>query len=83
MGFLSGKTLVLTGGRAVLSDGSALKIQEVYPEAFEKNVHTTPTGHFENPELDIGRACVALTYPNFKYMTGETITLGGGLGLKP
>lgn len=54
-----------------------------YPEAFEKNVHTPPMGHFGDPEKDIGRACVALASPDFKYLTGETITLEGGLGLRP
>lgn len=57
--------------------------KNAYPDAFEKNVHTPPMGHFGDPELDIGRACVALTHPDFKYMTGETLTLEGGLGLRP
>lgn len=54
-----------------------------YPDAFEKNVHTPPMGRFGDPEEDIGRACVALTHPDFQYMTGETLTLEGGLGLRP
>ena len=53
------------------------------PEAFKANVHTPPMGHFGDPETEIGRACVALTSPDFKYMTGETLTLEGGLGLRP
>lgn len=53
------------------------------PEAFQANVHTPPMGHFGDPETEIGRACVALTSPDFKYMTGETLTLEGGLGLRP
>lgn len=57
--------------------------KNAYPEAFEKNVHTPPMGRFGNSELDIGRACVALASPDFKYMTGETVTLEGGLGLRP
>jgi len=57
--------------------------KNAYPEAFEKNVHTPPMGRFGDPEQDIGRACVALAHPDFKYMTGETITLEGGLGLRP
>ena len=57
--------------------------QKAYPEAFEKNVHTPPMGYFGNPEKDIGRVCVQLAHPDFKYMTGETITLEGGLGLRP
>ena len=57
--------------------------KNAYPEAFEKNVHTPPMGYFGDPENDIGRACVQLANPDFKYMTGETITLEGGLGLRP
>lgn len=57
--------------------------KNAYPDAFEKNVHTPPMGRFGDPEADIGRACVALTHPDFKYLTGETLTLEGGLGLRP
>ncbi len=54
-----------------------------YPEAYEQNVHTPPMGYFGDPEESIGRVCVQLATPDFKYMTGETITLEGGLGLRP
>ena len=57
--------------------------KHAYPEAFEKNVHTPPMGYFGDPEKDIGRVCVQLANPDFKYMTGETITLEGGLGMRP
>ncbi len=57
--------------------------QKAYPEAFEKNVHTPPMGYFGDPEENIGRVCVQLAHPDFKYMTGETLTLEGGLGLRP
>ena len=57
--------------------------QKAYPEAFKANVHMPPMGHFGNPELDIGRACVALASPDFKYMSGETLTLEGGMGQRP
>ena len=56
---------------------------ELNPEAFKANVHMPPAGHFGDAEKEIGRACVALTSPDFKYMNGETITLEGGLGLRP
>lgn len=59
------------------------QFQKAYPDAFVKNVHTPPAGYFGNPELDIGRVCVQLANPDFKYMTGETLTLEGGLGLRP
>lgn len=54
-----------------------------YPEAFDKNVHTPPMGYFGRSEEDIGRVCVQLAHPDFKYMTGETLTLEGGLGMRP
>ena len=57
--------------------------KNAYPEAFEKNVHTPPMGYFGDPEEHIGRICVQLAHPDFKYMTGETLTLEGGLGLRP
>ena len=57
--------------------------QMAYPDAFEKNVHTPPMGHFGDSELEIGRVCVQLASPDFKYMSGETITLEGGMGQRP
>ena len=59
------------------------QFQKAYPDAFEKNVHTPPAGYFGQPEADIGRVCVQICHPDFKYMTGETLTLEGGLGLRP
>ncbi len=59
------------------------QFKNAYPEAFEQNVHMPPAGHFGNVETEIGRVCVQLANPDFKYMTGETITLEGGMGLRP
>lgn len=59
------------------------QFQRAYPDAFTKNVHTPPMGYFGRPEEDIGRVCLQLAHPDFKYMTGETLTLEGGLGLRP
>ena len=56
---------------------------EANPEAFKANVHMPPMGHYGDPELEIGRPVVALCSPNMKYMSGETITLEGGMGLRP
>lgn len=130
MGFLTGKTAIITGaGRAVLSDGSCGSIgygiatayakegirglsrvaatewgpdginvnivcplawtaqlenfKKAYPEAFKANVKMPPMGHYGDVEKEIGRACVQLASPDFKYMSGETITLEGGMGLRP
>jgi NAD(P)-dependent dehydrogenase (short-subunit alcohol dehydrogenase family) len=53
------------------------------PEAFKANVHMPPMGHYGNTETEIGRVCVQLASPDFKYMSGETITLEGGMGQRP
>ncbi len=57
--------------------------QNTYPDAFKANVKTPPMGHFGDVEKEIGRVCVQLASPDFKYMSGETITLEGGLGQRP
>lgn len=57
--------------------------QKAYPEAFKANVKMPPAGYFGDPEQDIGRPCVSLVSPDFKYLNGETITLEGGMGLRP
>ena len=42
-----------------------------------------PAGHYGDVEKEIGRACVQLASPDFKFMSGETITLEGGMDLRP
>ncbi len=54
-----------------------------YPDAYHKNVRLPPAGHFGDSESEIGRVCVQLGTPDFKYLTGETLTLEGGMGLRP
>lgn len=57
--------------------------QKAYPDAFTQNVKMPPAGHYGDSELEIGRVCVQLANPDFKYLTGETLTLEGGMGLRP
>ncbi len=57
--------------------------QRDYPDAYKANVKMPPMGHFGDSETEIGRVCVQLASPDFKYMTGETLTLQGGSGLRP
>ena len=59
------------------------KFEQAYPDAFKENVKMPPMGHYGNVEKEIGRVCVQLVSPDFKYMSGETITLEGGMGLRP
>lgn len=57
--------------------------KEAYPQAYEENVHMPPMGHYGNVETEIGRVVVQLASPDFKFMSGETLTLEGGMGLRP
>lgn len=59
------------------------KFEQAYPDAFKENVHMPPMGYFGDPEEDIGRVCVQLALPDFKFMSGETLTLEGGMGQRP
>ena len=57
--------------------------KEHYPELYEKTIQGIPLGHFADPKNDIGRVCVFLASSDAEYITGETITLQGGSGLRP
>ena len=59
------------------------QFKNAYPDAFKENVKIPPAGHLGHAELEIGRVCVQLASPDFKYMNGETLTLEGGMGLRP
>ena len=59
------------------------KFQIDYPDAFKANVKMPPAGHYGDVEKEIGRVCVQLASPDFQYMNGETLTLEGGMGLRP
>ena len=57
--------------------------KEHYPELYEKTIQGIPLGHFADPKEDIGRVAVFLASEDAQYITGETITLQGGSGLRP
>ncbi|MEE1104312.1 MAG: SDR family oxidoreductase, partial [Alistipes sp.] len=57
--------------------------KENFPELYEKTIQGIPLGHFADPKSDIGRVCVFLASDDAEYVTGETITLQGGSGLRP
>ena len=59
------------------------QFEKAYPDAFAANVKMPPAGHYGDSELEIGRVCVQLASEDFKYLTGETLTLEGGMGLRP
>lgn len=57
--------------------------RENFPDLFEKTIQGIPLGRFADPKEDIGRVCVFLASEDAHYVTGETITLQGGSGLRP
>ena len=57
--------------------------RENFPNLFEKTIQGIPLGRFADPKEDIGRVCVFLASEDAHYVTGETITLQGGSGLRP
>ncbi|MBO7188459.1 MAG: SDR family oxidoreductase [Tidjanibacter sp.] len=54
-----------------------------YPELFQKTIQGIPLGRYADPREDIGRVCVFLASDDAGFVTGETITLQGGSGLRP
>ncbi len=59
------------------------KFKEEYPERYEQTIKAVPLARFADPEKDIGNVCLFLTSDEGAYITGETITLQGGSGLRP
>ena len=57
--------------------------KDAYPELFQKTIQGIPLGRFADPMQDIGRVAVFLASDDASYITGETITLQGGSGLRP
>jgi NAD(P)-dependent dehydrogenase (short-subunit alcohol dehydrogenase family) len=57
--------------------------RQEYPELYEKTIQGIPLGRFADPMMDIGRVAVFLASDDASYLTGETITLQGGSGLRP
>lgn len=53
-----------------------------YPDLYEQTIRDIPLGRFGDPKDDIGRACVFLASDEASYITGETVSLQGGSGLR-
>jgi len=60
-----------------------VKFKEEYPERYAQTIKGVPMGRFADPEKDVGGLCVFLCSDAASYITGETITLQGGSGLRP
>jgi len=48
------------------------------PEEYEASLKSIPMGRIGDPELDIGRAVLALVGSDLRYLTGASIMLDGG-----
>lgn len=57
--------------------------REQYPDLYNRTIQSIPLGRFADPIQDIGRVAVFLASEDASYITGETITLQGGSGLRP
>ncbi|MEG0379887.1 MAG: SDR family oxidoreductase [Eubacterium sp.] len=57
--------------------------KEQYPDIYEKTIKAVPMGRFGDAEKDIGRVCIFLASEDASYISGETITIQGGAGLRP
>lgn len=53
------------------------------PEMFDKNIKEIPLGRYGNAEKDVGKICVFLGSYDAKYITGDTLFISGGSGMKP
>lgn len=54
-----------------------------YPELYEKTIQGIPMQRFADPESDIGAAAVFFASDAGHYITGESLTIQGGSGLRP
>lgn len=73
-----GASLCITGRNEQLAAW-----KEAYPYTFSATIQGIPLGRFGNPKTDIGRVTVFLASDLSSYVSGETITVQGGSGLRP
>ena len=57
--------------------------REEYPEIYDKTIQGIPLQRFGDSEKDIGGTCLFLASDAASYISGETLTLQGGSGLRP
>lgn len=57
--------------------------KEEYPALYEQTIKGIPAGRFGDAEKDIGATCLFLASEAASYISGETITMQGGSGLRP
>lgn len=59
------------------------KWREEYPALYEQTIKENPLRRFGDAEKDVGRTCIFLASEDASYITGETISLQGGGGMRP
>ena len=57
---------------------SGERYRDEHPDRFARMAAGLPLGRVGDPELDIGRAVVALASPDLGYLTAATLRLTGG-----
>lgn len=60
-----------------------LKWKETFPDQYEKTIKHIPLQRFGDAMKDVGRTCVFLASDDASYISGETIAIQGGAGLRP
>ena len=65
----------------VMTD-ALVRFREENPEAFQKTLQSVPLGRYGDSEKDIGKVCVFLGSYDASYISGETIFLQGGGGMR-
>ena len=59
------------------------KWRQEFPDLYNATIKGIPLKRFGDAENDIGSACVFLASDKASYISGETVTLQGGSGLRP
>ncbi len=57
--------------------------KEAYPDVYAQTIKGMPLRRFGDPQQDIGRVCVFLCSDAASYITGDTISVQGGGGMRP
>lgn len=57
--------------------------KEEYPDIYNKTITNIPLNRFADPEAEVGRTCVFLASDDAGFISGETISIQGGSGLRP
>ena len=59
-----------------------LQWKKEHPDHYEQTIKGIPLGRFGDAKKDVGRTCVFLASDDASFISGETIVLQGGSGLR-